>query len=81
MRIIDVKTACFYIILLNAIDYFIIKQTRKMKNKLILLTGLIIFGFGLVNSQEIIHDAEQAILVEQYGEKWAKQDKEIQKKT
>ncbi len=51
-----------------------------MKNKLILLTGLIIFGFGLVNSQEIIHDAEQAILVEQYGEKWAEQDKEIQKK-
>jgi len=28
----------------------------------------------------IIHDAEQAILQEQFGEKWATQDKEIQKK-
>ena len=29
---------------------------------------------------QIIHDAEQNILQEQYGEKWAKQDRNIQKK-
>ncbi len=28
----------------------------------------------------IIHDAEQAILQEQFGEQWAAQDKEIDKK-
>ncbi len=32
------------------------------------------------NAQEIIHDAEQAILQEQFGEQWATQDKEIDKK-
>lgn len=32
------------------------------------------------SAQEIIHDAEQAILQEQFGEQWATQDKEIDKK-
>ena len=31
-------------------------------------------------SANLIHDAEQSILVEQYGEKWAAQDKVLQKK-
>ncbi len=31
-------------------------------------------------SANLIHDAEQSILVEQYGDKWASQDKALQKK-
>lgn len=31
-------------------------------------------------SAKLIHDAEQAILVEQYGDKWTAQDKELQRK-
>jgi len=34
---------------------------------------------GGLNAQEIIHDAEQAVLQKQFGDQWAKQDKDIQK--
>lgn len=32
-------------------------------------------------SANLIHDAEQSILVEQFGDKWVAQDKVLQKKT
>ncbi len=32
------------------------------------------------NAQKIIHDAEQALLQDQFGDQWAKQDREVQKK-
>ena len=35
---------------------------------------------GVTYAKGIIHDAEQDILQEQFGEKWAAQDVEIQKK-
>jgi len=46
--------------------------------------SLVIIGFLFISlgtsAQEIIHDAEQTILQEQFGEQWAKQDKEVAKK-
>ncbi|WP_430817656.1 sulfatase-like hydrolase/transferase [Carboxylicivirga sp. RSCT41] len=46
--------------------------------------SLLLFFVGIllnnVNAQDIIHDAEQNILIDQYGVEWAKQDKEIDKK-
>ena len=45
----------------------------------LLLAGLF-WSAGLMGQQVIIHDAEQAILQEQYGAEWAKQDKEIDAK-
>lgn len=46
------------------------------------LLSLFVLGFSALtlNAQKIIHDAEQAILEEQYGIAWAKQDKDIDKK-
>ena len=37
-------------------------------------------GVTSMSAQEIVHDAEYYILKAQHGEKWEKQDKEIQKK-
>lgn len=52
-----------------------------MINKSLLLLFGVILLFTAVNAQnKIIHDAEQDILQEQYGEQWAKQDVEIQEK-
>ncbi len=51
-----------------------------MKHLKSLLLLLVASAFISVNAQKIIHDAEQTILQEQYGEQWAKQDKEIDKK-
>lgn len=56
-----------------------------MKKSLMVMTAFI-FGLGCLfsgyaiagKSKKLIHDAEQSILQEQYGEKWAKQDKVIQ---
>ena len=50
--------------------------------KLKITLALVIFltGFSSVSGQQIIHDAEQAILEEQFGAEWATQDKEIDKK-
>ena len=45
------------------------------------ITIMTVLGLSIsLNAQKIIHDAEQDILQEQYGEKWAGQDKEIDKK-
>ncbi len=41
---------------------------------------IFLFSITSLSAQEIIHDAEQAILQEQFGEQWAKQDKEVAKK-
>lgn len=48
------------------------------KFNLFLLVGL--FNISMICAQNIIHDAEQEILQEQFGEQWAQQDKEIDKK-
>ena len=52
------------------------------KLKFALAIGLFLLGLMPVIAQKahIIHDAEQAILQEQYGDQWAAQDKEINKK-
>lgn len=46
---------------------------------LILFVSAIVCG-NRVHGQEIIHDAEHYILVDQYGDKWTEQDKEVDKK-
>ena len=52
-----------------------------MKYLKITMSLFLFFGALLsLNAQKIIHDAEQDILQEQFGEKWAAQDKEIDKK-
>lgn len=52
-----------------------------MKKQLLLLLALaMVSTFSFAQKGEIIHDAEQEILLEQYGIQWAKQDKEIDKK-
>ncbi|MCU4174852.1 sulfatase-like hydrolase/transferase [Carboxylicivirga sp. N1Y90] len=51
-----------------------------MKHFKSLLLVILLGAFITTNAQEIIHDAEQTILQEQYGEQWAAQDKEIDKK-
>jgi arylsulfatase len=51
------------------------------KNARIIATGVVAVAIvSAVAEKPIIHDAEQDILQEQFGEKWAKQDVEIQKK-
>ncbi|WP_198931736.1 sulfatase-like hydrolase/transferase [Labilibacter marinus] len=51
-----------------------------MKNMNLILALVIAFAVQVATSaQEIIHDAEQVLLQEQYGEQWAEQDKEIDK--
>ena len=51
-----------------------------IKNSLKLLIALLLLCSVSAGAQEIIHDAEQVFLQEQFGEQWAEQDKEIQKK-
>lgn len=54
-----------------------------MKNRHILLLIIMVFigSFSMkAQKDQIVHDAEQGILEEQYGIQWAKQDKEIDKK-
>lgn len=53
-----------------------------IKNKLSFVIGLFLISFLSVNAQKthIIHDAEQAILQKQFGDQWAKQDKDVAKK-
>ena len=41
---------------------------------------MVAFGPSVVSAEGIIHDAEQDILEAQHGEKWAAEDKEIDKK-
>jgi len=50
---------------------------RKKQITMVLLAITMIINYSSVTSQ-IIHDAEQQILQEQYGEQWAEQDKDIQ---
>jgi len=45
----------------------------------VFLIGLFSFAIQAQKNSPIIHDAEQDILQEQYGEQWAEQDKDIQK--
>ena len=50
-------------------------------NLKLLLVAVLFSTFNInSNSQEIIHDAEYYILVAQHGEKWAAEDKGLQKK-
>ena len=52
-----------------------------MKNLHILLLTVLIATFsGLANAKEIVHDAEYYILEAQHGEKWAAEDKVLDKK-
>ena len=54
-----------------------------MKTQKVLLKSLLaslIMAFSFTTQAQIIHDAEQVILQEQFGDQWAKQDKEIDKK-
>lgn len=44
------------------------------------LVALAVFTGAPLMAAEIIHDAERTILEEQFGEQWAAQDVEIQKK-
>ena len=52
-----------------------------MNNRLaVALAAIAVFTAPSLMAGEIIHDAEQQILQEQFGEQWAAQDVEIQKK-
>lgn len=51
-----------------------------IKNSIRLIILAVLFGTATVHAQEIIHDAEQAILQKQFGEQWAEQDKGIDQK-
>jgi arylsulfatase len=42
--------------------------------------SLLAFGAGSVSAKDIVHDAEHYILAQQHGEKWAKEDKDLDKK-
>jgi arylsulfatase len=51
------------------------------KIKITFAIGLFLLGLTTVNAQDkVVHDAEYYILKAQYGEKWEKQDQEIQDK-
>ncbi|MEP4076296.1 hypothetical protein [Haloferula sp.] len=50
---------------------------RRIPQLLALATGL---ALGTTSQAEIIHDAEYYVLEAQHGEKWAKQDEELQAK-
>ena len=43
------------------------------KNGVVLFIRPMLLGAISLNAQKIIHDAEQAILQDQFGEQWAKQ--------
>jgi arylsulfatase len=51
-----------------------------MSKKSLMLMFISALFVGGLNAQEIIHDAEQAILQKQFGDQWATQDKDIAKK-
>ena len=51
-----------------------------MKSFIVIVTFLAAYIPSLAISAEIIHDSEFQLLQEQYGEKWAAEDKEIEKK-
>lgn len=53
-----------------------------MRKFLLPVIVLLLFSVVQLKAQKkpIIHDAEQLILIDQYGDKWAQQDKEIDKK-
>lgn len=52
-----------------------------MNSKTIKLCVLcFLLSMSTLSTQKIIHDAEQDILQEQFGEQWTSQDKEIEKK-
>ena len=52
-----------------------------MVNKLLYYSFVVVLLITTITAQDgIIHDAEQAILQEQFGDQWAKQDVEIDKK-
>jgi arylsulfatase A-like enzyme len=52
---------------------------REVK-MLMLIAAFIVAGSGVTYAKEIIHDAEHNLLEAQHGEKWAEEDKEIDKK-
>lgn len=53
-----------------------------MKKFLLPIVALLLFSVLQLQAQKkpIIHDAEQLILIDQYGDKWAEQDKKIDEK-
>jgi arylsulfatase A-like enzyme len=52
----------------------------KINISLIISIAILTFCSVSISAQEIIYDAEQAILQKQFGEQWASQDKEIESK-
>jgi len=50
------------------------------KVKLSIITILILASYQFSNSQDIVHDAEYYILEAQHGERWAAEDKQLDKK-
>jgi arylsulfatase A-like enzyme len=56
------------------------KMRRISLLLLLSAVAFVVCGVGVVGAKEIIHDAEQAILEAQHGEKWAAEDKELDKK-
>ena len=55
-------------------------MTQTVIQKIISVSAIAALTVGTVNAKPIIHDAEQEIIQEQYGEQWAKQDVGINKK-
>ena len=55
-------------------------MTQTVIQKILSLSAITALTVGAVNAKDIIHDAEQAIIQEQYGEQWAKQDVGVNKK-
>ena len=53
---------------------------RQMIFKGLIISGLLLIGSLSYTSGQIVHDAEQAVLQEQFSNQWATQDKEIDKK-
>lgn len=83
MRILDIEFYVYeHFTELCVLQTLFIIYAKIMRQKIQLALLVSIFGFGSLLAQEskIIHDAEQAILQEQFGEQWATQDVEIDKK-
>lgn len=55
-------------------------MTQNVIQKILSVSAIAALTVSAVNAKEIIHDAEQAILEKQFGEKWAKQDIGINEK-
>ncbi|MDH3999600.1 MAG: sulfatase-like hydrolase/transferase, partial [Desulfuromonadales bacterium] len=55
-------------------------MTRKCLLWLIASFAIVVIGTGVAVAKELVHDAEHYILETQHGEKWAKEDKELDRK-